>query len=441
MTSSMEMPDERTARGPDTRATSDGAGLPMGTGLPAGTVLLTGIGALVTNAGPAGAGAGTAATGTAGPADDPAEARLGLLRDAAVLLDGDRVRWVGAAGRAPAADRVVDLGGRTVLPGFVDSHSHLVFAGDRAAEFAARMAGRPYSAGGIASTVAATRAASDDALRANLARLVDEALRQGTTTLETKSGYGLDTAQEFRALRIAGERADSVTFLGAHVVPPDYAGRADAYVDLVRGPMLDACAPHADWVDVFCDRGAFDADQTRAVLDAARAHGLPVRLHANQLGQGPGVALAVEYDAASADHCTHLSAVDIEALAGSSTVATLLPAVEFSTRSPYPDARRLLDAGATVALASDCNPGSCYSSSMSLCVALAVREMRMTPAEAVWAATAGGAAALRRDDVGRLVPGARADVLVLDAPSYLHLAYRPGVPLVHQVWRAGRRVA
>jgi imidazolonepropionase len=411
---------------------------------PAETVLLTDIGLLVTNARHGEIDSAELDDAQPGTARDetPDERRLGLLRDAAVLLAGDRVRWVGAARHAPAADRVVDVGGRAVVPGFVDSHTHLMFAGDRAAEFAARMAGRPYGAGGIASTVAATRAASDDTVRANLARHVAEALRQGTTTLETKSGYGLDTEQELRALRIAREREDidAVTFLGAHVVPAEYAGRSDAYVDLVTGPMLDACASHADWVDVFCERGAFDADQTRAVLDAARAHGLPTRLHANQLGHGPGVRLAVEYGAASADHCTYLSDADVEALAGSSTVATLLPAVEFSTRSPYPDARRLLDAGAVVALATDCNPGSCYSSSMALCVALAVRETHMTPAEAVWSATAGGAAALRREDVGRLVPGARADVLVLDAPSYLYLAYRPGVPLVHQVWRAGKLV-
>ena len=204
--------------------------------------------------------------------------------------------------------------------------------------------------------------------------------------------------------------------------------------------MLDVCAPHARWVDVFCERGAFDADQARAVLTAGVAAGLLPRVHANQLGEGPGVQLAVELGAASADHCTFLSDADVEALAGSATVATLLPGVEFSTRSPYPDARRLLEAGATVALATDCNPGSCYSSSMALCVALAVREMRMSPAEALWSATAGGARALRRDDVGHLGVGARADLVALEAPSYVHLAYRPGVPLVHQVWQAGRLV-
>jgi imidazolonepropionase len=358
-----------------------------------------------------------------------------LIENAALVIDGDRVAWAGPAGDAPAADESYDAGGRAVLPGFVDSHAHLVFAGERAEEFAARMSGRPYAAGGIRTTVERTRAASDDDLRANVRRIVAEMARQGTTTVECKSGYGLTVEQEERAVRIAAELVDEVTFLGAHVVP---AGMDPAeYVDLVTGPMLAACAPHARWIDVFCERGAFDADQTRQILSAGRAAGLVPRLHANQLGHGPGVRIAVEYDAASADHCTFLSDEDIAALAGSETVATLLPGVEFSTRQPYPDARALIDAGASVALATDCNPGSCYSSSMAFCVALAVREMHMTPEEAVRAATEGGAKALRRTDVGHLRPGARADVLVLDAPSHIHLAYRPGVPQVARVWSAG----
>jgi imidazolonepropionase len=313
----------------------------------------------------------------------------------------------------------------------VDSHAHLVFAGDRAGEFAARMAGEPYTGGGIRTTVAATRAASDDDLRATVRRLRHEALRQGTTTIEVKSGYGLTVADEARSLRIAREFSDETTFLGAHVVPD--GTDPDDYVATVCGPMLDAAAPYARWVDVFCERGAFDVEQSRAVLTAGMRAGLRPRVHANQLGPGPGVTLAVELGAASADHCTHLSDVDIAALAGGDTVATLLPGAEFSTRSPYPPARALLDAGATVALATDCNPGSSYTSSMPLCIALAVREMRMTPAEAVWAATAGGARALRRTDVGHLGIGARADVILLDAPSHVHLAYRPGVPLVSTV--------
>ncbi|MGY4911945.1 imidazolonepropionase [Micromonospora aurantiaca (nom. illeg.)] len=383
-----------------------------------GSLLVDHIGELVTNDGRDG---------------DP----LGIRRDAALLIEDGEVAWTGPARHAPAADRRIDAGGAAVLPGFVDSHAHLVFAGDRAAEFAARMAGEPYTGGGIRTTVGATRAASDDDLRATVGRLRAEMLRQGTTTVEIKSGYGLTVADEARSLRIAAEFTEDTTFLGAHVVPAEYADRADDYAGLVCGPMLAAAAPYARWIDVFCERGAFDADHARAILACGQAAGLGVRLHANQLGPGPGVRLGVELGAASVDHCTHLTDADVDALAGSETVATLLPGAEFSTRSPYPDARRLLDAGVTVALATDCNPGSSYTSSMPFCVALAVREMRMTPAEAVWAATAGGAAALRRTDVGRLTPGARADLIVLDAPSHLHLAYRPGVPLIRQVLHNG----
>ncbi|WFF03186.1 imidazolonepropionase [Micromonospora sp. WMMD964] len=373
------------------------------------------------------------------------EGPLGIRRDAAVLVEEGRVAWVGPSAYAPAADRRLDAGGAAVLPGFVDSHAHLVFAGDRATEFAARMAGQPYTGGGIRTTVGATRAATDNELRATVRRLRGEALRQGTTTMEIKSGYGLTVADEARSLRIAAESSTETTFLGAHVVPAEYADRPDDYVSLVCGPMLGAATPYAKWVDVFCERGAFDVDHARAILACGQAAGLGVRIHANQLGPGAGVRLGVELDAASVDHCTHLGDADVDALAGTAhsdgsgtrTVATLLPGAEFSTRSPYPDARRLLDAGVTVALATDCNPGSSYTSSMPFCVALAVREMRMTPAEAVWAATAGGARALRRDDIGVLTPGARADLVVLDAPSYLHLAYRPGVPLIRQVMRNG----
>ncbi|MFD7923714.1 imidazolonepropionase [Streptomyces sp. NPDC059740] len=363
---------------------------------------------------------------------------LGEIPDAAVVIEDDRVVWAGPAGSAPEADHQVDAGGRALVPGYVDSHSHLVFGGDRTQEFNARMSGRPYSAGGIRTTVAATRAATDEELAANLERHLQEALRQGTTTMETKSGYGLTVADEARALRIAAAHTDEVTYLGAHVVPGE-TDPAD-YVALVTGEMLDACAPHARWVDVFCEEGAFDGDQARAILTAGLAKGLQARVHANQLTEGPGVQLAVELGAASADHCSRLTDADVAALADGTTVATLLPGAEFSTRQPWPDARRLLDAGVTVALSTDCNPGSSYTSSMAFCLALAVREMGMTPDEALWAATAGGAAALRRSDVGRIAPGVRADLLLLDAPSHVHLAYRPGVPLTHAVWRAGARV-
>ncbi|MBW8794725.1 MAG: imidazolonepropionase [Streptomyces sp.] len=365
---------------------------------------------------------------------------LGLIQDAAVVIEGDRVVWTGESSKAPATDNRVDAGGRAVLPGFVDSHSHLVFAGDRTQEFNARMSGRSYTAGGIRTTVAATRAATDEELERNLTHYLAEALRQGTTTFETKSGYGLTVADEARALRIAAAHTDEVTYLGAHIVSPDHADDPAAYVDLVTGEMLDACAPYARWIDVFCEKGAFDGDQARTILTAGRAKGLTPRIHANQLSYGPGVQLAVELDAASADHCTHLTAADVDALANSRTVATLLPGAEFSTRAEWPDARRLLDAGATVALSTDCNPGSSFTSSVPFCIALAVRDMHMTPDEAVWSATAGGAAALRRTDIGRLTPGASADLLLLDAPSHVHLAYRPGVPLVSGVWRKGVRV-
>ncbi|UPL12745.1 imidazolonepropionase [Microbacterium sufflavum] len=370
----------------------------------------------------------------------------GTAVDAAVLLDEGRVVWTGPAGDAAArtaglADlEVVDAAGRAVIPGFVDSHSHLVFAGDRAAEFEARMAGRPYTAGGIRSTVAATRAATDAELRLRLRRFRDEMLAQGTTTVEIKSGYGLSVEDEERLVRLAAEITPEVTFLGAHVVPPEYADRADEYVNLVVGPMLDACAPLSRWIDVFCETGAFTTAQSRRVLEAGIARGLGARVHASQLGPGAGVQLAVELGAASIDHGTYLTDADVAALAGSDTVLTLLPGVEFSTRQPYPDARRLLDAGVTVALACDTNPGSSFTSSMPFCIAVAVRDMGMTPAEAVWAATAGGARALRRDDIGTLAPGARADLVLLEAPSRVHLAYRPGVPLVHRVWKDGVEV-
>ncbi|WP_183099673.1 imidazolonepropionase [Nocardioides pelophilus] len=382
------------------------------------SVLITNIGELVTN-------------------DPEADDLLGVRSDAALVIDDGRVAWVGAPADAPAADEVVDADGRAVLPGFVDSHSHLVFAGDRAEEFRARMAGERYAAGGIRTTVAATRAATDAELADGVGRLVAEMRRQGTTSVEIKSGYGLTVADEARSLAVAARFTDDTTFLGAHVVPPEYDGDPTGYVELVTGPMLAAAAPHARWIDVFCETGAFDEDQARAVLAAGAAVGLRGRLHANQLGPGPGVQLAAELGLTAVDHCTYLTDQDVHALRESGTVATLLPGVEFSTRQPYPDARGLLDAGVRVALASDCNPGSSYTSSIPFCIALAVREMGMTPAEAVHAATAGGAAALGRADVGALVQGRRADVVLLEAPSHLHLAYRPGVPLVRQVWVAG----
>jgi imidazolonepropionase len=385
-----------------------------------GTLVLDNIGRLATN--------------------DPAlgEESLGMVEDAALVFDGERVAAVERAGAS--ADRRVDAGGRCVIPGFVDSHTHLVFAGDRADEFAARMAGRPYEAGGIRVTTEATRAATTEELAELTALRRREALEAGITHLEIKSGYGLDVDTERRSCVVASEHTDDVTFLGAHVVPAEYEGRADEYVDLVCTEMLAACAPHARWIDVFCERGAFDADQSRAVLEAGRAAGLGLRVHGNQLAQGPGVRLAVESGAASVDHCTYLDDADIEALASSDTVATFLPATDFSTRQPYPDARRVIDAGVTVAIATNCNPGSSNTTSMSFCIALAVRDLGMSPEEALLAATLGGAAALRRTDIGRLTPGSRADAVVLDAPSPAHLVYRPGMSLIAATFVAGQAV-
>jgi imidazolonepropionase len=369
--------------------------------------------------------------------NDPAlgEGQLGIVRDAALVFDGGRVAAVER--RGAAADQHFDALGRCVIPGFVDSHTHLVFAGDRSEEFAARMAGKPYEATGIRVTTDATRSAGDDELRSLAAARRAEGLRAGITHVEIKSGYGLDVDGERRLCEIAGEITDDVTFLGAHAVPQEYEGRADDYVDLVCGEMLDACAPPARWIDVFCERGAFDADQSRQVLAAGAAAGLGLRVHGNQLGPGPGIQLAVEMGAASVDHCTYFDDDDVEALASGHTVATFLPATDFSTRQPYPDARRMIDAGAKVAIATNTNPGSSNTTSMSLCVALAVRDLGMTIDEALQAATLGGAMALRRDDVGRLTPGARADAVVIDAPSHLHLVYRAGVPLTAATFLAG----
>ena len=356
------------------------------------------------------------------------EGALGIVRDAALVIEDGRVKAVERAGAA--ADERLDANGRCVIPGFVDSHTHLVFAGERGDEFAARMAGAPYEAGGIRVTTEATRASTREELKRLAEARQREALRAGITHLEIKSGYGLDVEAEQRCCEVAAELTDDATFLGAHVVPAEYERRPDDYVELVCTDMLAACAPHVRWIDVFCEQGAFDEEQSRAVLRAGREAGLGLRVHGNQLGPGPGVRLAVEQGAASVDHCTYLTDQDVEVLAGSDTVATFLPATDFSTRQPYPDARRVIDAGVSVAIATNCNPGSSYTTSMGFCLALAVRDMGMTTEEALAAATLGGAQALRRTDVGRLSPGARADAAVLAAPSYSHLVYRPGVPLV-----------
>ena len=388
-----------------------------------GSLVVRGIGQLVTNRPELGSGS------------------LGMMRDVDLVVENGVVAWIGATGMSPAADSVLEADGRCVIPGFVDSHTHLVFSGDRSEEFAARMAGERYVAGGIFATVAATRSAPSSSLLQRATKLAKEAESQGTTTLETKSGYGLTVIDESRCLEVAEEVAEEVTYLGAHVVAPEYRGREDEYVALVTGPMLEACAPKARWCDVFCEEGAFSPEAAREILQAGRSHGLGLRVHANQLSHGQGVRLAVEMGVASADHCTHLDRADIEALAGSGTVATLLPGAEFSTRCPIPTARQLLDAGVNVALATDCNPGTSYTTSMPFVIALAVREMHMTTDEALFAATAGGAQALRRDDIGRLGPGDRGDLVLLDAPGAAHLAYRPGVDIVAAVVRAGKGIS
>ncbi|MDN5618150.1 MAG: imidazolonepropionase [Kocuria sp.] len=384
------------------------------------STLLTGISELVTN--------------------DPGLGRgkLGIVDEAAVVIEDDAVAWVGPADKAPSTDAKHDFHGRAVLPGFVESHSHMVFSGDRSEEFAARMAGEKYTAGGIRGTVKHTRQASEEELRDNMRRLLDESLRSGTTTVECKSGYGQSVEAELRSLEVARSLTDEVTLLAAHVVPPEYEGNTEEYVRVACEEIIPRCAPLARWIDVFCEQGAFDEDQSRRVLQAGIDHGLTPRVHGNQLHQGPGVRLAVELGAASVDHVVHIDSEDIETLAGSETVATLLPGADFSTRNAYPDARALIDAGVTVALGADCNPGTSYTTNMPFCIAIAVRDLHMTADEAVWAATAGGARALRREDVGVVRPGARADLMALDAPNHLHLAYRPGVPLVSSVWQAGR---
>ena len=388
-----------------------------------GSTLIRGIGQLVTNDPAAGPG------------------RLGTITGAAVVIVGDRITWVGPDVQAPAADEVVDAGGRAVLPGWVDSHTHLIHAGDRAAEFGARMAGQPYQAAGIQGTVELTRAATETELADGLAARLAAMAAGGTTCVETKTGYGLTVTDETRAAVIA-ERAgvDAVTFLGAHVVPSEYAKQPNTYVDLVCGAMLDAVAPHVQFIDVFCEEDAFDDGQARRVLSAGTRKGLGLKVHGNQLREGNAIRMAVDIRAVSVDHCTHLERRDIEALAGAATVATLLPLSDLCTRQPPAPGRALLDAGATVALASNSNPGSSYSSAMNLVVALGVIQHGLSVEEAVYAATAGGAMALARTDVGAIKPGMRADLHMLDAPSPDYLAYRVGMPMTAAVWRLGQRI-
>ena len=396
---------------------------------------------------------------------------LDVIADAALLVDAGRVIWSGPSAQADTAlaaheDQIgtaglndddivngevtsandlagletIDLGGKAVIPGFVDSHNHLIFAGDRSEEFAARMAGQKYSAGGIATTVAATRAATETELEANLVHLLDQAKRQGTTTFEIKSGYGLTVPDEIQALDIINRHTEESTLIAAHVVPPEFKDEPERYVDLVIDEIIPAAEGKAKWIDVFCETGAFTEDQTRRIIEAGKAVGMKPRLHANQLTEGGALKLGAELGCVSVDHATFASDEDLEILAEAGTVVTLLPSIEFSTRQPYPDARRYVDAGVSLAIATDCNPGSGFSNSMPFVIAIGVRDMHFTVEQAVWAATAGGANALQRTDVGHLGVGARADLAILDAPSYRHLAYRPGVQLVERVYSGGELI-
>ncbi len=335
----------------------------------------------------------------------------------------------------------LDAGGRAVIPGFVDAHTHLVFAGDRCDEFEARLAGQPYAAGGIMRTVSATRGATFDELVDGVVGRAAAALATGTTTIEVKSGYGLDVAHERRLLEVvaaadARTPVDLVpTFLGAHLAP-------DAeYVDLVVDEMLPACAGLAVSCDAFCDEGALTVDQARRVLEAGRRHGLAPRIHAEELAHTGGARLAAELGCLSADHLVHADEADARALAEAGVVAVLLPATSFCLRSGYAPARMLHDVGVTLALASDCNPGTSNTTSMPFVIALACSAYGLTVDEAVLAATLGGALALGRRDIGHLRPGARADLVVLDTDRWADLAYRPGMPMIHVVVKDGRVVA
>ena len=362
---------------------------------------------------------------------------LGVLHGASLVVEDGLISQI--TQQIPSGvDSEIDCSGQTLLPGFVDSHTHLIFAGDRANEFSARSRGEKYSAGGITSTVAATRAASDAALSQNAQRLLDEALASGTTTIEIKSGYGLTERDELRSIEIAKRFTDETTLLAAHVIPLEFKEDPDAYVALIIDSIIPASS--AKWIDVFCDQGAFSPEQSEAILRAGIAQGMLPRIHANQLTAGKGVELAVALGASSADHLSKSTQSDIELLASSNTVATLLPGAEFSTHLESNLGRKFLDAGARVAIASDCNPGSSYTTSMPFCIASAVSLLGFTVEEAVLAATLGGAQALRREDIGQLAIGKRADLVLLDAPSYIHLAYRPGVNLIHSTYKSGRAV-
>ena len=351
---------------------------------------------------------------------------LGIITDAALVIDGQKVLWVGSKKHAPAADSKIDANGGVVTPGFIDSHTHAVFAGDRSKDYVARMSGQKYATGGIKTTVAATRAATEDDLISHTKDLLRKCQSHGTTTIEIKSGYGLDVDTELKILKVAKTFTDETTFLGAHVIPAEFENNREGYIQLVKNEMLDVVTPYAKWIDVFCDNGAFSVDEAREILQSGIAKGLKGRIHGNQLGDTGGAELAIEMNLASIDHATHVSNDTIAALAESNVVTTFLPGAEFFTKSSYPKVNLYFELGAKVALATDCNPGSSYLTSMPIVMSLAIREMGFTPAQALYAATAGGAAALQRSDIGHLQPGATADLVIWQAPTFEHIAYRMG---------------
>ncbi len=395
--------------------------------------MLTGIGELVTN-------------------DEAHGGLLGSIRNSAVVMEGAEVRWVGAGGDLPdrwRGARTIDVQGRAVCPGFVDAHSHLVFAGDRSGEFARRMEGESYQSiaaggGGILATVEATRAAGLDDLVATTRRRLERMLATGTTTIEIKSGYGLDASTESRLLEAAARAAEELpltirrTFLGAHAVPPEYKDDRAGFVDYLIEEMLPACAPHADFCDVFVEAGAFEVDDARRILVAGQEVGLGSRVHAEQLDHTGGAALAAEMGAVSADHLDHATQADAELLASAGTAAVLVPGASFQLRQAQAPGPMLWSSGVTVALATDCNPGTSFIESMSFVVALGVVQMGLSPDQALWAATRGGALSLKLDDRGLLAEGKKADLVVLEAPSYHHLAYRPASDLIAAVVAGGR---
>ncbi len=391
-------------------------------------LFLTGIGELTTNVGPP-------------------------IRDAVVAVENGFITYAGPAGDAPdqTGDRI-DCDGGAVMPGFVDAHTHLVFAGDRSDEFARRLAGESYAeiaaaGGGIVSTVAATRAASDDELFTLAADRVWRMIRTGTTTVEIKSGYGLDTGTELALLAVARRLGEELpvtvktTFLGAHSVPVEYRGDREGYVDLVVEEMLPAVAPLADYCDVFVEDGVFSVDEGRRIFDRAAELGMGARVHSEQLGHTGGAMLAAEIGAASADHLDFADEDDAGALAEAGVAAVLVPGASYTLRSRQAPAPMLLEAGCTVALATDCNPGTSYFESMIPILSLGVVEMGLSVAEALSAATLGGARSLGFDDRGTIEAGKVADLIIIDAPSAGHLVYRPGADLVRATIKEGVAIA